>query len=164
MAILPKYPPMECLARLRKWCAAQDRAHSDARRKLHSWGYRGEEAEAMIAELISENFLSEERYAIHFAQGKYRLKRWGWHKIESALRQKGLSAHSILSARKAFDADYEDEALLKLLLKKQRLISESDRQKRRAKLLRFGLSRGYTHEAVYKAVEEALKAESSQEP
>lgn len=143
MAMPRKYPPIETLDRLRKWCAMQERAHSDVRRKLFSWGVYGDEVEGIIAELISDNYLSEERYARAFAQGKFRIKKWGWKKIEVALRKKGISDYSMRAARETFDAQDHGDVLLELLLKKRSLIRESDPYKLKAKLMRYAVSKGY---------------------
>jgi regulatory protein len=138
-----KYPPIATLDRLRKWCAMQERAHSDVRRKLYSWGVYGNEVEGVVAELISDNYLNEERYARAFAQGKFRIKKWGWRKIEVALRQKGISAYSMRAAKDTFDSHEHGEVLLELLLKKRDMLHESDPYKLKAKLLRYAMGKGY---------------------
>ncbi len=143
MAEPRKYPPIETLDRLRKWCAVQERAHSDVRRKLYSWGVYGDEVEGIIAELISGNYLNEERYARAFAQGKFRIKKWGWNKIEVALRQKGISDYSMRAARETFEEQDHSDVLFELLLKKRALIRESDPYKLKAKLMRYAVSKGY---------------------
>ncbi|MFN2429852.1 MAG: recombinase RecX, partial [Cryomorphaceae bacterium] len=61
-----KYPPFETRERIMKWCAMQERAHFDADNKLRSWGVPEDEREQIIAELITDNFLNEERHARAF--------------------------------------------------------------------------------------------------
>ncbi len=153
MALPRKYPPLETLDRLRFWCAAQERAHSDVRRKLASWGVFGGEVEQLIAELIGGNYLNESRYAIAYAEGKFRIKQWGWKKIEAGLRQKGVSAYSMQEAKAAYDAHGHGDTLKHLLLKKQNTIQESDPYKRKAKLMRYAAAKGYHFEEVRAALE-----------
>ena len=57
--------------------------------------------------LIAENYLNEERFAIHYAGGKFRMKHWGKNKIKQALKQKQVSDYCIKKALKEIDdTDY----------------------------------------------------------
>jgi len=153
MAAERKYPPIETLDRIRKWCDMQERAHSDVRRKLSAWGVYGDESENIIAELISGNYLNEERYARAFARGKFRIKHWGWRKIESSLRAKAVSKFSIAAAREEYDEEDHSDVLYTLLLKKRNMLKESDPYKRKAKLMRFAAGKGYDFDATRQALE-----------
>ncbi len=149
-----KYPPGETRDRMRKWCDLQERAHSDVRKKLVSWGVYGDEAEQIIAELISEDYLNEERFSRAFARGKFRIKRWGWMKIERELRMKGVSAYSLKAAREEYDEEDDGSVLAELLKKKARLITENDPYKLRAKLTRYAVGKGYGFDEIRKATEQ----------
>jgi len=48
-----------------------------------------DQVEEILSDLISENFLNEERFALQFAGGHFRIKGWGKVKINHALKQKG---------------------------------------------------------------------------
>jgi len=152
-----KYPPQETIDRIKAWCDLQERAHSDARKKLTSWGVYGDEAENILAELISSNYLNEERFARAFARGKSRIKAWGWKKIEVALKAKGVADFSLRAAREEIDPDEYFDGLVGLAEKKDRLLKESDPFLRKQKLLRFLLSKGYSYDETKKALEEVLK-------
>jgi uncharacterized protein YndB with AHSA1/START domain len=54
-------------------------------------GLRRSQAEVILAQLIEENYINEERFAIQFAGGKFRIKSWGRIKIQQALLQKKIS-------------------------------------------------------------------------
>ena len=151
-----KYPPQETLDRMKAWCDLQERAHSEARKKLNSWGVYGEEAENMLAELIGSNYLNEERFARAYTRGKYRIKAWGWKKIEMSLKAKGVSSYSLNAAFDEIDQGEYLAGLMNLAEKKERLIKESDPFKRKQKLLRFLVSKGYSYDEAKKAVEEVL--------
>lgn len=156
MAVDRKYPPIETLDRIRVWCDMQERAHSDVRKKLRSWGVYGEEVEGIIAELIGGNYLNEERFATAFATGKFRIKKWGWRKIEAGLRQKGVSAYSMQAAKTAYEQEDHSKVLLNLLERKRATLRETDSYAVRSKLLRYAASKGYSPEEVYKALEDLL--------
>jgi regulatory protein len=77
------------------YCAYQERCHSEVTQKLYSYDLYSEEVEELVAWLITENYLNEERFALAFAGGKFRIKKWGKLKIKLALEQKKVSSYSI---------------------------------------------------------------------
>jgi len=84
------YTVSEAIQKMQAWCAYQDRAHDDVRKKLSTFGIYAEEAESVIISLIEDNFLNEERFARSFARGKFRINKWGRIKITYALRSKKI--------------------------------------------------------------------------
>lgn len=99
----------EALPRAEKYCAYQERSQQEVRRRLRAWKVEEEAAEAVIAELIAQNFLNESRYAAAFVSGHYRIKRWGRLKITQALRADGISERCIRDAFAATDfSDYQE--------------------------------------------------------
>ena len=65
------------LQKLQAYCAYQERCHSEVESKLYQLGIFGDAADAIIAQLIEDNFLNEERFAIAYARGKFQMKSWG---------------------------------------------------------------------------------------
>lgn len=105
------------LQKLQKYCAYQDRCHAEVRNKLFELKVYGDLQEEIIAALVSEGFLNEERFAANFARGKLRMNHWGRVKIKMALKQKQVSEYSIQKAMKALD-DGEYREVLELRLQK----------------------------------------------
>ena len=70
---------------------------------MYSFGLNKAEVEEIISTLIVENYLDEERFAIHSAGGKFRMKQWGKNKIKQALKFKQVSDYSIKKALKEID-------------------------------------------------------------
>jgi regulatory protein len=143
----------EALAKMQRFCVYQDRCHQEVRSKLLEMGIFGESLEEIIAGLVAEGFLNEERFARSFARGRFRLKQWGRYKIDLELRQRNISEYC---RRKALteidDAEYLD-TLLDLLTKK---LAESgadltplDVQK----AARYAIGRGFEPELVWSALE-----------
>lgn len=98
----------EALCKAQRYCAYQERSQQDVRRRLSAWKIASADAEALIAELITQGFLNEGRYAEAFVSGHYRIKRWGRLKIMQELRRNGVSEPCI---RKAMDTvDFSDYA------------------------------------------------------
>lgn len=141
--------PQQALPKLKQYCAYQERCHSEAKEKLYSYGIYGNDAEEIISKLIEEGFLNEERFAIHFAGGRFRLKQWGRVKIKYELKQKGVSDYCIKKALKAIDADDYDNVLQKLAEQKlQTLKSEKNIFIKKRKLQDFLLQRGFENDLV----------------
>ena len=53
----------DALVKLQRYCAYQDRCHQEVRSKLIELGIYGQDLEDVMASLIEENFLNEERFA-----------------------------------------------------------------------------------------------------
>ena len=70
----------EALLKMQQYCVYQDRCHQEVRSKLLDLGVYGDRLEEIIARLIAENFLNEERFARSFARGKFRMKQWKFRK------------------------------------------------------------------------------------
>ena len=89
----------QAIQRVRNYCAYQERAQQEVRDKLYELGMTMDEVEAIMSDLIAENFLNEERFATQFAGGHFRIKGWGRVKIQHALQQKRVSKYNILNWR-----------------------------------------------------------------
>src|SRR5687767_15443183 len=104
----------QALQKLRHYCAYQERCHVEVKEKLYSFGLRKQMVEESIAQLIEEDYLNEERFAIQFAGGKFRMKQWGRVKIKYALKQKQVSEYCIKKAMKELDEKDYGNTLQKL--------------------------------------------------
>ena len=144
------------LQKAASYCAYQERTQDEVRQRLKKWNVWGEEADELIAELISMNYLSEERFAKTYAGGKFRMKNWGRMKIRQELNRRGLSQYSIEKGMGEIEDKAYGESLKTLLVKKKNLLlkTESDAFKLKQKLVRFALGKGYESELVWKVVEE----------
>ena len=130
---------------MKRFCAYQERCISDVRQKLYKDGFRGDEAEWAIAELISESYLNEERFARSFARGKFRINKWGRIKIEIELRRRAVSSGNIRRGLSEIsDTAYEN--CLHDLIKKLGGIEASDKAK--LKIKRSLMQRGFESELI----------------
>lgn len=142
----------QALIRLQKYCVYQDRCHSEVRSKLMEVGVYGDDLENVMAELISENFLNEERFARSYARGKFRIKKWGRIRIQQELRRRKISAYCIKKAMVELeDYDY-DQQLVDLLEKKNRTLREPDLWKRRGKLANHAVRKGFETGLVWETI------------
>jgi regulatory protein len=144
----------DALARLQRYCAYQDRCHQEARGKLLDLGVYGDDLEAVMAELISEGFLNEERYARSFARGKFRLKGWGRVRIRQELKNRQVSDYCIRKAMEEIGEEEYLETLRSMLDRKADAMKNVDEFQVKAKLSRFAIGRGFEPELVWQALEE----------
>src|SRR5690348_11448792 len=135
--------PNEAFESAKKYCAFQERSHTEVRYKLVEWGLRGNDLEQVMAKLIEEGFLNEERFASAFAGGKFRMKHWGKKKIEQELKRKGVSSYLINKAVNELKDDDYKNSLKQLLEKKAAAIHEKNIFTKKQKLSNFLIGKGY---------------------
>lgn len=95
----------QALQKAKHYCGYQERSHYEVREKLYALGMHKQQVEELISQLIEENYLNEERFAIEFAGGKFRMKQWGRVKIKYELKQKKVSEYCIKKALKQIDEE-----------------------------------------------------------
>src|SRR5437762_6133679 len=78
----------QALQKLRHYCRYQERCHSEVKNKLFELGVDKNEQDEMIIELVEEDYLDEERFALAFTTGRFKIKQWGRKKIQYALKEK----------------------------------------------------------------------------
>jgi regulatory protein len=112
----------QALQKLRHYCSYQERCHAEVKEKLYTLGLFKQVAEECISQLIEENYLNEERFAINFSRGKFRMKQWGRQKIKQALKLKRVSEYCIQKGLQEIDEEQYQKTLHKLAAKKWRSI------------------------------------------
>lgn len=146
----------EALARIYRYCAYQERSHQEVKNKLYEYGLYSSEVDELLSRLITEGFLNEERFAKAFAGGKFRMKKWGRLKIQNKLESLGLTNRCIGRGMKEIDAVDYSKVLKDLLKKKAQQTIEENPYKRRDKVARFAIAKGYEPELVWEMVKEIL--------
>ena len=92
---------MEAKVKLEALCAYQERCSFELEKKMQLWGLDPENQRILLADLITNNFLNEERFAEAFVSGKINIKKWGRIKIKMELKRKFISDYSINKADEA---------------------------------------------------------------
>jgi regulatory protein len=131
------------------YCAYQERNHAEVKKKLYGFGLYKNEVEELISKLIDENYLNEERFAIAYAGGKFRVNKWGRTKILYELKQKQISPYCIKKAMASIADDDYEKCLRKLALDKWTLLKgEKNIFTKRAKLQNYLVGKGYEFDWV----------------
>lgn len=141
--------PEQGLQKARHYCGYQERCHSEVQEKLYSFGLRKPQVEAALATLIEENYLNEERFALQFAGGHFRLKQWGRVRIRYQLKQKQVSDYCIKKALAAIDEEDYLRTLERLAEEKwEKLSEEPNLLIRKRKLQEYLHQKGYEADRV----------------
>lgn len=138
----------QALLKAESFCAYQERSQHEIRNKLYEWGLHQIDVETIISELIENNFLNEERFAVAYALGKFRIKGWGKVKIRQGLKIKRVPGKLIQKSLQKIDEDDYVATLKKVLIKKSASVKEKDPYKRRYKLMQYAASRGFEKDLI----------------
>lgn len=148
-----KLSPDAALLKAQSYCAYQERSQQEVRDKLYTWGLWPEAVENIIAELINQNYLNEERFAIAYAGGKFRIMKWGRIKIKIALKQKNVSEYCIKKALQQISEEDYINTLKEVVDKRSRAEKEKNLIKRKYKLLNYATSRGFEKDLILDVLE-----------
>ena len=140
--------PEQARERIRHYCAYAERCHSEVRDRLFSFGLHPADIDPIMAMLIEEGYLDEERYARQFAGGHFRMKGWGRQKIIFALKAKGLSEYCIKTGLREIDEDAYQALLEKLAGQKWQTLRGNLPAQKWAKTRQFLLQRGFESHLV----------------
>ena len=92
------YSLEQALSRLQRYCTYQDRCHIEVERKLTEMRMIPQAKEQIIMSLIEDDYLNEERFALAFVKGKFRIKKWGRIRLKAELKKRQISKYLIKSA------------------------------------------------------------------
>lgn len=124
---------------------------------MFDYGLHSDEVDEILSHLITEGFLNEERFAKSFASGKFRILKWGRNKIEHELQLEGLTPRCIALGLTTIDTDDYFITLKNLVKKKLFQSTEKDDFKKKNKIARFVIAKGYEPEQVWEIVNENVK-------
>ncbi len=148
-----KYSPEKAYEILAKRCSVAEKCSGDTLRKLREWGFSSDISHKIVARLIQEKYISDERYARAYVRDKSQLGKWGKRKIEMMLRSKGVAQRTIEDAiSQMIDSQDEEQICYEALQKKIRSVRYKDKYDLRNKLMRFGASRGYGFDHLQRAI------------
>lgn len=151
----------QALQKARHYCGYQERSHQEVKEKLYSFGLYKQQVEELLSQLIEEDYLNEERYAVQFAGGRFRMKQWGRVKIKYELKQKRVSEYNIKKAMKEIDEEDYTKTLHRLAAKKWSTIRGDgvNHYVRLSKTTDYLLQKGYEPELIKQAIADIRKKE-----
>ena len=146
------YTVDEALVKLQRYCAYQDRCHKEVMQKLKEMQMVSQATEQIILALIEEDYLNEERFAMAFVRGKFKIKKWGRRRLMSELKQRNISKYLIQKALNQV-SDVEYQATFEALAhKKANSLKGISALKKKKKLADYLLYRGWESHLVYEKI------------
>ena len=143
----------QAVQKLKHYCAYQERCHNDVKDKLYKLGVWKKEHDEIIAALIEENYLNEERFAIAYAGGKFRINSWGRVKIKYALKQKQISEYCIKKAMKQISEEDYMKLLNKLAKEKYAALKADQYLVRKKKTMDYLITKGFETNLIIAVLE-----------
>ena len=133
----------EAYLQLAAMCAQAEHCEQEMRDKMKRWAIEPDAQDRVIARLIKERYIDNERYARAFVKDKIRYNKWGRRKVMQALWMKRIDddiLHQVLD--EIDDKEYID-VLIPLLKQKRKAIKAKSDYELNQKLVRFALGRGF---------------------
>ena len=147
----------QALPKIRHYCVYQERSHKEVKEKLYGYGLFKPDVELLISQMIEEDYLNEERFAIQFAGGKFRMKQWGKVKIMMGLKEKYISPYCIKKGLAAIDEKDYLKTLEKEAQKKWASLKGEQYISREGKTRNYLLQKGFESALIQQAIKN-LKA------
>ena len=138
----------EALLRLSALCAQGEHCQWEMLEKMRRWELDDASQARIMARLVKDRYVDDERYARAFVLDKIRYNKWGARKVEQALWQKHIDD----DIRQRVLGEVDDEEYLSvlrpLLKQKRRSVKASSDYEMNQKLIRFALGRGFTFDII----------------
>ena len=132
-------------SKLEGFCAYQERSQYEVEKKLNTLTSISEDKQRIISHLNQNNFLNQSRFIEAYVSGKINLKRWGKGKIRVGLIQHKIPKIDIDQAMNNIPKKtYQNNLLILAQRKALSIKKEEDLYLKKAKLMRFLYSKGYT--------------------
>lgn len=134
--------------RLEALCSQAEHCCWEMTEKMRRWGLDDDVQARLMAHLISERYIDEERYCRAFISDKVRHNRWGRRKVEQGLMQKRIPRAVYQPVLDAVDDSDYVAALRPLLMSRQRALRGMGDYERNGRLIRFAMGRGFTMDII----------------
>ena len=129
-------------------CAQAEHCQQEMRDKMKRWDIDAATQDRIVARLVKERYVDDERYARAFVKDKIRYNKWGRRKVQQGLWLKHIDDDIQERVLGEVD-DSEYLAVLRPLLKqKVRSIRAENDYERTQKIVRFALGRGFTFDII----------------
>ena len=129
-------------------CAQAEHCQYEMQEKMRRWELPEDAQARIMAKLVKERYVDDERYAQAFVKDKIRYNKWGRRKVEQALWQKRIDD----DIRKRVLDDVDDDEYLSvlrpLLKQKRKTIKAKNDYELNQKLMRFAMGRGFTFDII----------------
>ncbi len=134
-------------------CAQAEHCQYEMLEKMRRWELPDDAQARVMAKLIKERYVDDERYAQAFVKAKIRYNKWGRRKVEQALWQKRIDEDIRKRVLDAVDDDEYLSILRPLLKQKRKTIKANSDYELNQKLMRFAVGRGFTFDIIRQCID-----------
>lgn len=138
----------EAYLQLAALCAQAEHCQQEMRDKLRRWELDETAQNRVIARLIKERYVDDERYARAFVKDKIRYNKWGRRKVQQALWLKHIDTDIQQRVLDEIDDKEYLDVLRPLLKQKRKSIRAASDYELNQKLVRFALGRGFGFDII----------------
>lgn len=154
--------PAAVLEKIRYFCSYRERSEIETELKLRSMQIPALKIRDILKGLREDGFISDERFAMAFARGKWRVKRWGRLRITYELRQRKIPEKLIAKAMEEIDEEEYIEVLAEVIRRKAASLHPQAKEENKSgkklnlkdKLFNFALGKGYEYDLVREILDE----------
>jgi len=129
-------------------CAQAEHCEQEMRDKMRRWELDETVQNRIVARLIKERYVDDERFARAFVKDKIRYNKWGRRKVQQALWQKRIDADIQQRVLDEIDEKEYLDVLRPLLKQKRKSIKAESDYELNQKLVRFALGRGFGFDII----------------
>ncbi|MEO9482814.1 MAG: regulatory protein RecX [Ekhidna sp.] len=140
-----------------RFCAFKERSPSELLEKIQTWGIAEEDASQLVAELLKEGFVDEQRFANAFCNDKFEFNSWGKQKIKAHIYSHKLSETAVQTALDRIDPEKYFSRLLELAKTKWDRLEKDEDFKRKQKTLAYLVSKGFESDLIWSAINSLSK-------
>lgn len=138
----------EAYLQLAALCAQAEHCQQEMRDKMKRWNIDETAQNHVIARLVKERYIDDERFARAFVKDKIRYNKWGRRKVQQALWMKRIDDEIQQRVLDEIDDKEYLDVLRPLLKQKRKSIKADSDYELNQKLVRFALGRGFTFDLI----------------
>ena len=138
----------EAYLQLAALCAQAEHCQQEMRDKRRRWELDETVQNRIVARLVKERYIDDERYARAFVKDKIRYNKWGRRKVQQALWQKHIDTDIQQRVLDEIDEKEYLDVLRPLLKQKRKSIKAESDYELNQKLVRFALGRGFGFDII----------------
>jgi len=138
----------EAYLQLAALCAQAEHCQQEMRDKMRRWELDETVQNRIVARLVKERYIDDERYARAFVKDKIRYNKWGRRKVQQALWQKHIDTDIQQRVLDEIDEKEYLDILRPLLKQKRKSIKAESDYELNQKLVRFALGRGFGFDII----------------
>ena len=138
----------EAYLQLAALCAQAEHCQQEMRDKMRRWELDETVQNRIVARLVKERYIDDERYARAFVKDKIRYNKWGRRKVQQGLWQKHIDTDIQQRVLDEIDDKEYLDVLRPLLKQKRKSIKAANDYELNQKLVRFAMGRGFGFDII----------------